>query len=1074
MSLALCVQFAVAQSTVTGNVIDDQGVPLPGATVLEAGTSNGTTTDFDGNYSITVQDGASISASFVGYDTATVVVAGQDLINFSLQQGNELEEVIVTSLGIKREKRALGYAVSKVETASIEQRAEGDIGRVLTGKASGVQITNQSGLSGSGTSIVIRGFNSFSQGNQPLFIVDGVPFSTETNAQNNFVDGNNGSSRFLDIDPNNIEEVSVLKGLAAATLYGTQGRNGVILITTKSGSSAGGEPQKNEITINSSYFNVEFASMPDYQNQYGNGFDQAFGWFFSNWGPSFDEGGPAGWAGQNSINGTLSGQPGFLRHPYTTASSATGIPQILDELGIAPDETYEWKAYDSVGNFFRTGHVFSNNVNIRGSSSDGSANYNINYGNLEDVGFTPGNSVNRNTLSFGGSARLANKFSVGGTLNFSQLKFQTPPVAASYGSNVGGEGASVFGNVFYTPRSVDLMGLPWENPKDGSSIYYRQNNSIQNPRWTVANAANIQNTNRVFGSTNIQYGLTDNLNVSYRYGVDVYSENNINYANKGGRTGSTVNQNGIYETWNNTKSISNHNFNLNGDYDVDDFGITFNVGLESRSDTFDRNGTRSTGQQVYGVLRHFNFEQQDEIQYFQRRNILGAFVQAEIDYDRWIYLNLAARKDWVSNLNPENQSIVYPSVSVSFLPTTLFPELKGDIVSLLKVRAGYGTSANFPLGYPVAATLNLDTQSFKSGGNFIISNSSGSVLGNPNLKPERIDEIEAGIEGRFFRSRMSLDFSIYSKKTNDLIIDRPLDPTTGYTSTQTNIGLIENRGVELDLSYDWIQNNDGLNWTTALNYSTNDAIVRDLGADTDIIVYSGFGTLGNAAIVGESLGTIIGSSVTRYNAEIEDFRWTGGDKVVNNSGSYAETFTPSIIGDANPDWIANISNSVSYKNFSFNFLFNYQHGGDIFTYTVATLLGRGLSSDTLDRELSFILPGVNTNGVTNSKQINNSTFYFSNVLYGPDEMLVYDASHWRLGEISLSYSLPKSLIENTPFGNISITASGFNLAYDAYNTPPGTNFDPNVAGVGVNNGRGFDYLNGPSAKRYGASVKLTF
>ena len=235
MSLALCVQLAVAQSTVTGNVIDDQGVPLPGATVLEVGTSNGTTTDFDGNYSITVQDGASISASFVGYDTATVVVAGQDSINFSLQQGNELEEVIVTSLGIKREKRALGYAVSKVETASIEQRAEGDIGRVLTGKASGVQITNQSGLSGSGTSIVIRGFNSFSQGNQPLFIVDGVPFSTETNAQGSFVNGNNGSSRFLDIDPNNIEEVSVLKGLAAATLYGTQGRNGVILITTKSG-----------------------------------------------------------------------------------------------------------------------------------------------------------------------------------------------------------------------------------------------------------------------------------------------------------------------------------------------------------------------------------------------------------------------------------------------------------------------------------------------------------------------------------------------------------------------------------------------------------------------------------------------------------------------------------------------------------------------------------------------------------------------------------------------------------------------------------------------------------------------
>lgn len=225
-----------------------------------------------------------------------------------------------------------------------------------------------------------------------------------------------------------------------------------------------------------------------------------------------------------------------------------------------------------------------------------------------------------------------------------------------------------------------------------------------------------------------------------------------------------------------------------------------------------------------------------------------------------------------------------------------------------------------------------------------------------------------------------------------------------------------------------------------MNWSTNDAIVIDLGDDTDKIVYAGFGTLGNAAIPGESLGTIIGSSITR-NSSIENFRWLPGDRIVNNQGSYDETFEPTIIGDANPDWIANISNSISYKNLNFSFLLNYQQGGDIFTYTVATLLGRGLTTDTLDRELSFILPGVNSNGQQNGKQINNSTFYFSNVLYGPDEMLVYDASHWRLGEISLSYSLPQSMIENTPFGNISITASGFNLFYNAYNTPEGTNFD---------------------------------
>jgi TonB-linked SusC/RagA family outer membrane protein len=1063
----LTLQVAMAQKTVTGVVSDDQGMPLPGATVLEQGTTNGVSTDFDGNFSIDVAEGQVLEISFVGYETAVITVGQDDVINVSLAQGNQLEEVIVTSLGIKREKQALGYAVSEVDSGALEQRGEGDIGRVLTGKASGVQITNQSGLSGSGTSIVIRGFNTFSQGNQPLFIVDGVPFSSDTNAQGSFVDGNNGSSRFLDIDPNNIESVNVLKGLAAATLYGTQGRNGVILITTKSGSTTGAGAKKTEISVNTSYFNTELASMPDYQMQYGNGFDQSFGWFFSNWGPSFDEDGPAGWGGQSSINGTLSGTPGFLRHPYTTASSATGIPQIIDLLGISPNELYEWRPYDSVGGFFQTGTTINTNVNVRGASDDGKISYNINYGNLEDEGFTRGNMLRRNTLSFGGRAALSNKFTINGTLNYAQTNFKAPPVAAGYGSNVGGEGASVFANVFYTPRSVDLMGLPFQNPVTGGSIYYRQNNSIQHPLWTVNNAGNSQIVDRVFGGATISYDINDNLIASYRYGLDVYSENNVNYSNKGGKTGSVINQNGIYETWNNRKSIFDHNFTLTGSFKLsDDIGADFNVGYTTRSDTYDRNGTRSTGQQVYNVLRHFNFEQQDEIQYYQKRNIQGLYGQASFDYKRYAYLTVAARKDWVSNLAEENRSIVYPSASVSFLPTSAFPEFKSDLVNLLKLRAGYGTSANFPTGYPIAATLNLDTQDFLDrNGNRVITNTSGSVLGNPNLKPERIDEIELGIEGRFLNSRLSMDLSIYNKITKDLIINRRLDPSTGFTSTQTNVGKIENKGVELDLGIDWITSQDGLNWSSYINWSTNDAIVKDLGADTDIIVYSGFSNLGNAAIVGESLGTIVGSSVTRNDA---------GQKVVNNQGSYDTTFGNNIIGDANPDWLLNITNSMSYKNFSFNFLINHVQGGDIFTYTVATLLGRGLTTDTLDRELSFILPGVQRDGSVNTKQINNSTFFFSNVLYGPDEMLVYDGSVWRLGEISLSYDLPKSLLEKTPFGSVSISASGYNLWYDAYNTPDGANFDPNIAGTGIGNGRGFDYLNGPSSKRYGASLKLTF
>ena len=1065
----LFAPFIWAQNSVTGTVNDETGLPLPGATVVVEGTSRGVATDFDGNFSIEAELGEVLVITYVGYAEQRITIGSQDNYTIGLSPDNELEEVVVTSLGIKREKQALGYAISEVDEASIEQRAEGDIGRVLSGKASGVQITNQSGISGSGTSIIIRGFNTFSQGNQPLFIVDGVPFSSETNEQDGFVNGNNGSSRFLDLDPNNIESVNVLKGLAAATLYGTQGRNGVILITTKSGSAQGGS-KKNEITVNSSVFFNEIASLPDYQNQYGNGFDQSFGWFFSNWGPSFDRDGVAGWGNQSSINGTLSGQAGFLRHPFATASSATGIPQAFPEYA---DAVYEWKPYNNVEAFFNTGVIVNNSLNIKGASSDGDVSYNLNVGHLDDEGFTPGNSLRRTTISLGGRAILSNKFTFNGTLNYSNALFKSPPVAAGFGSNVASTAtASIYANIFYTPRSIDLMNIPYQNPITGESVYYRQNNSIQHPLWTVHNTGTTQDTHRIYGGGTLAYEINDNLNLAYTFGIDVYNENNVNYANKGGKTGSVANRSGRYLTWNNVKTLHDHNFRISGDYEIsEDIGVTFVAGATSRRDVYDRNGISSTGQQVFNVLRHFNFAQNDEIQLFYERNILGAYAQTEWDYQRLVYLTLAARKDWVSNLAKDNASIIYPSASVSFIPTKLWDGLQSQTLNYLKVRAGYGTSANFPgppnNSYPISSNLSFDTQYHQNqAGENVIINTSGAQLGNSNLKPERVDELELGIEASLWESRIGVDLSIYRRSTKDLIVTQPLDPSTGYFFTSTNIGKIDNDGVEIDINSALFENNDGFNWDLGINWSTNKAIVRDLGQDTERVVFAGFNNdTANVAIVGESLGSIVGTTIARDNQD----RF-----LVNAAGSYVEDTALNIIGDANPDWLLNINNGFRYKDFNFNFLFTWTQGGDILSWTTATLLGRGLTTDTLDRENSFILPGVDSNGNANTKQINNSTFYFSNVLYGPDELRIYDATVLRLQEISLGYSFPKSLLDKTPFGSASLTASGYNLWFHTPHIPEGTNFDPNVAGVGIGNGRGFDFLNGPSSQRYGLSLKLTF
>ena len=1067
----LTAQMSFAQKTVTGVVSDSDGLPLPGATVLVQGTTTGVTTDFDGNFSINVAEGQILEFSFVGYETAALAVGAGNVINVTLSLGTQLEEVIVTSLGITREKRALGYAVSEVDNTQIENRASGDVARVLSGKASGVQVTNQGGISGSGTSVVIRGLSTFSSSNQPLFVVDGVPFQSDTNAMGSFTSGNNGSSRFLDLDPNNIESVNVLKGLAAATLYGSQGRNGVILITTKSGTTGTGtRAQKNEVTVNTSYFTNELAMKPDFQMQYGNGFNQNFGWFFSNWGPSFDEEGPAGWGRQSAINGTVSGQPGFLKHPYNSNLNARFLSRdLLPLLGLSMDSLWEWKPYDSVGDLFQPGEIINTNINFRGQSDDGKVSYNVNYGNLDDKGFTPGNTLRRNALSFGGRAVLSNKITVNGTLNYTSTDFKTPPIAAAYSS--GSSDSSLYGNVFYTPRSVGIAQLPYAHPITGASIYYRSSNGIQHPLWTVNNTGDAQMTHRVFGGVSAQYDISDNLNLRYSYGYDVYSEDNTSYQNKGGVDGDLETQSGMYEKWNNTSTIFNHQVTINGDFELDDdWSVTFNAGAESVGREYDRNGVRSTGQNVFNVLRHYNFNSQEEIEFYSRRNVLGVFAQAAFDYQDYLYFTLASRTDWVSNLSEENRSITYPSASISFVPTSVL-DFGNLPIDFLKVRASYGTSATYPGGYPIASTLSLNTKDFKVDGVEVITNTTGSQLGNTGLKPELLAELEFGLEANLFDNRLSAEISYFDRNTTDLIITQPLDPSTGYTSTRTNIGEISATGWEIDLNADWIRG-DKFNWNTSVNYTTNQAIVEDLGQNTDQIVYAGFSTRGNAAIPGLPLTSMIGTSVARDDQ---------GRPLVDASGSYRtnndtnyKTNKYALIGDSNPDFIANIGNTLTYGNLSLNVLFNASIGGDMYSSFIMTLLGRGITTDTLDRELPYILPGVLADGSPNNKMIDNATTYFGNLILGGDELRTWDASVLRLSEVSLTYDIPSSWLDKTPFGAASISAQGFNLWYDAYNTPDGINYDPNIAGLGVGNGSGFEYFNGVSARRYGVSLKLTF
>jgi TonB-linked SusC/RagA family outer membrane protein len=1058
------VQLTFAQEkTISGTVSDNSGLPLPGVNIIVKGTSNGTQSDFDGNYTVNANVGQALVFSYVGFNSVerAVTVATSNISLQLTEDAESLEEVVVTALGIKKEKKALGYAVSSIKEEAIKDNPETDLTRVLQGKTAGIEITTQNGISGSANKVIIRGMKSFSGNNNALYVIDGVPYSNDTNASGDFVDGNSGSSRSFDIDPNNIENIDILKGLAATTLYGTDGRNGVILITTKTGSTKN-ISAKQEVNISTSYFFNEVASLPDYQDKYGGGFDQAFGWFYSNWGPGFYEEGLGGWGSDSAFD-----ENGTLAHPYST--SAFLGANYPDYQALYEGARYDWKPRNSVEQFFKTGGVSSISANFKGRSEDNKFNYGMAFGQVEDEGFTPGNKVTRTNLTVSGGAKLTNKLNVRGSMTYTKTNFKTPPVAASFGSSTFGSGSSIFGDLYYTPRSIDFYELPYEAP-DGSSIYYRDDNAIQHPLWTIQNAKFSQNVNRLNGFASLDYNFNDNINLRYQGSIDTYSENNVNKQNRGGRTGDLVTDSGFYSTWNNTNTISDHNLVLSGNnysFLNDNLGFNFMAGATSRNRKFDRIGIDSFGQQVFDFFNHEGFTDYGYIEYHEERNIVGLYGQLSFDVNNWVFLNLSGRQDWVSNTS-KNNTLFYPSASMSFIPTSAFKGMKSDKgINYMKLRVGYGTSANFSSGYPTATGLSLNTQGWLDE----TENTTNSFVGNPNIKPELFAEVEYGVEMKLF-SRVNLDLTYFTRITEDLIIgNNPIPLSTGAGFTSTNVGEIKSWGIEAELGLDVLKRSEGFNWNVNVNFFANESEVTDIG-DNDILIYAGFTNLGNGARVGYPLGAMFGSRIARD----ED-----GNLLVDGVGNYLadqvdEDGVLPFIGDPNPDFVMNYTNTFEYKGLSLGFAINHTSGGDIYSTTTATLMGRGLTTDTENRLSTYILPGVNINtGLPNDIQINNSNFYFDNGFASPaDELSVYDGSVVRLREVNVAYSLPSKLLNKTPFGKVTIKASAFNMWYNAYNTPDGVNFDPNTTGLGAGNGQGFEFLTGPSSKRYGMSVNLSF
>lgn len=1051
--VVLATASAIAQRAITGKVTDKSGGALIGASILAKGTTTGTVTEVDGSYSLSVPANTSILViSYTGYTTQEITLGAANAIDIVLEESaQQLNEVVVTAQGIRREKKALGYAVSTVGEEDLKDRPQADVGRVLQGKVPGVNVTSTSGVSGTGTNITIRGYSSITGSVQPLFVVDGVPFNSSTNSRGGFTGGGqSASSRFLDLDPNNIESISVLKGLAATVTYGDQGRNGVILVTTKSGSK---KSRKAEFSVTQSMF-TNTANLPRYQNDYVGGFQQNIGQFFSNWGPTLNEA---------QIYPSQNTSSSLTNHPYALLSNAALRAGQADY--VASVSPYKIQvAPDNVKDFFRTGKIYNTSLNISGGSENMS--YNVSGGYVNEEGYIPGNGLKKLNLGVGINAKLTKKLSVVTSFTFANTDQYSPPLSSGTGNNAN-DFPSVLANVLYTPRQVDLNNWPYADPVTGASVYFRAGNDIPNPRWVLENYKTTGVVNRIFSATTFNFEIAKDFNLLYKVGLDTYSEDQEFQLNKGGVQFPT----GAYFTRNLTNTIWDNSVILSYSKPVfDKLTIAARLGGNMRNDVLLSDGISSQNQLARNLFRHNNFIDNVGSDGIEEQTRMGIFGEVTIDYSNFLYLNFAGRNDWTSTVEPENRRIFYPSASLSFIPTSAFAGLDGGFFNFLKLRAGVGTSAGFPNPYQTRNILNQGARAWlNTAGGAIQSHSVNNNLGNPNLKPELHTEFEFGVEGKMFNNRLGFDVTVYRRDTRNLITSAPLDPATGYTNTTINIGKIRNQGVEVSVTGAPVKTKN-FNWDVTLTFSRNTPEVLDLGGTLQEVQISGFAGLGNFAIVGKPFNIIKGTGYRRNDQ---------GQLLIDAGGYLQSTATPIVLGDPNPAFTTGLINGITYKGFSLDFMITYRHGGAMYSSTAGALMGRGLTEDTglskgYDRAQTFIFPGVKADGTPNDIQVTASDVGFNNLYFFGDQARVYDASTIRLQEVSLTYSLPQKLISKTPFKGISLAISGSNLWYKALYFPEGLNFDTDNLGLGVGNGLGFEFLTGPSSRRIGGTLKLNF
>ena len=987
------------ERTISGKVTSmEEGEALPGVNVIVQGTALGTVTDIEGNYNLNVpQDANTLVFSFIGYVQEEVEIGNRTTIDVQMQTDiTQLSEVVVTALGIEREERALGYAVQEIEGETLTKAREVNMVNSLSGRIAGVQVSGASGNMGGSSRILIRGVNSVAGNNQPLFVVDGVPLDNSnftSTDQERGAGGYDYGNMAQDINPDDIASISVLKGPSAAALYGTRAANGVILITTKSGEGQRGIG----VSVNSSVTIDNVYILPDYQDEYGGGngpFSQyegediAYTAFDESWGPRLD------------------GRP--VRQWY---SFYEGDPDF--------GQATPWVAHpDNVRDFFETGVTLNNNVALSGGNENSS--FRLSYTNVTQNFVLPNSELDRNTLNFSGSTKFTDKF--------------TASISANYVVNeaLGRSGTGYDGNNVmqqlnqWSHRQMDMDKLRVYETTEGihrtwniggpTSLapYYSDN-----PYWTRYKNYQNDDRERLFGNLTLKYDFTEWLSLTGRVMTDFYTDRREERIAVGSQAISEYSE-GIREvTETNADLILNFDRRLSEDFSLNAF-----VGGNIRINSYHRNvGTTQGGLNVPDFYNLNNSASSVLIDdYFEERQINSVFGSASVGFRDMVYADFTLRNDWSSTLPVDDNAYLYPSVSGSFVFSELGPLQTSGILSFGKLRAGWAQVGNDTDPYRLGITY-VPKESFGADPRFTVPND----LNNPNLRPEKTNSWEVGADLRFFSDRVGLDVTYYSSVSTDQIFTVDISGTTGYGAQIINAGEVTNKGVELQLRATPVVT-DNFQWDLIVNWARNRNEIVELapGIETYTLANAPF-SVSVVAREGEPYGAIMGFDFV-YDDE--------GNKVINPSGTYAVTSEQVPLGNAMPDWTGGITNTFSFRGVTASVLIDGRKGVDIFS--ISNMFGKysGMLQETVDnnvRELGIIAEGVVNVGTPENPQYEPNTTrlaaidYFQG-LYGRDAAHVYDGSFIKLREVTLGYTLPAGLLENTPFRNVTLSVVGRNLA----------------------------------------------